>query len=60
MGRYKSLGSLKSFLSCASQLPGASTLHLSSVLTLWTFCSLMAATPQALFSFLIGLEGWNR
>ena len=28
MGRCKSLGSLKSFLSCASQLPGASVLCL--------------------------------
>ena len=55
-GRCKSLGSLKSFLWYASQLPGASILcfHIlsSSGLTVGSGCSLMADRWQILF-FLI-------
>ena len=63
MGRCKSPGSLKSFVSHVSQLPGASILS-SSVLTLGSSCSLIAAQWQILFSFLgppraQKLEGWN-
>ena len=60
MGRYKSLGSLKSFLSHASQLSGVSVLcvHILNSLGLITGsgCNLMAVRSQV-FSFLRALEG---
>ena len=60
MGRFKSLGSLKSFLSSASQPSGVSTLHFyilnSSGLTVGIGCRLMAAGWQVLFSFLVALR----
>ena len=60
MGRFKSLGSLKSFLSYASQLSGVSILHFyilnSSGLTVESGCRLMAAGSQVLFSFLVVLR----
>ena len=59
MGRCKSLGSLKSFLSYASQLSGASIFWFS-VLTLGSSHSLTAVGSQVLFSFLVALESWNR
>ena len=43
MGRWKSHCSLKSFLPYASQLSGASIMHLSSVLTIGSGCDLIAA-----------------
>ena len=50
MGRYKNLGSLKSFLCYAPQLSGADTLFFTfgvfSGLTLGSGCSLMAARWQ--------------
>ena len=65
MGRCKSLGSLKSFPSYASQLSGASILCFSHPeLTLESSCNLMAVSWQVFFSFLsalwLTLEGWNR
>ena len=60
MGRCKSLCSLKSLLPYASQLSGASIMHLSSALTVGSGCNLMAARSQASFSFLVALEGWDR
>ena len=60
MGRFKSLGSLKSFLSYASQLSGVSILHFyilkSSGLTVESGCRQMAAGSQVLFSFLVVLR----
>ena len=60
MERFKSLGSLKSFLSYASQLFGVSTLHFyilnSSGLTVGIGCRLMDAGSQVLFSFLVVLR----
>ena len=60
IGRWKSLGSLKSFLWCVSQLSGAQILYFhilsSSGLTKGSACSLMAAllllSHQAVFSSL--------
>ena len=60
MGRCKSLGSLESFLSYASQLSGASILHFHilsySELTVGSGCSLMAARLQVFFSFVSALR----
>ena len=61
MGRCKSLGSLKPFLSYASQPSGVSILCVSHspqipVLTIGSSCSLMATRQQVLFSFLAALQ----
>ena len=60
MGRCKSLGSLKSFLTYAPQLSWASTLHFSHPLLpwdspQWVAAVLMAARSQVFFSFLNAL-----
>ena len=60
MGGCNSLGLLKSFLSYASPLSGANSLHFhilnSSLLTVQSGCSLMAVRLQVLFSFLSALR----
>ena len=60
MGGCNSLGLLKSFLSYASPLSGANSLHFhilnSLLLTVQSGCSLMAVRLQVLFSFLSALR----
>ena len=59
MGRHKSLGSLKSVLSYASRLSGATILYFH-ILSSW---SLTIGSGHSMilqvFSFLSALEGWN-
>ena len=63
MGRCKSLGSVKSFLSYASQLLGPVPCDFSHLeffrLLVGSGCSLMADRSQVFFFFLSDLEGWN-
>ena len=58
MGRCKSLGSLKSFLSYASQLSGTSFLHFHTLSSLGSL-EVVAAGPADRLLLLCALEGWN-